>query len=115
MMSTTGRPVQASVAALEQAQRDATERTIAEWTRRYTRTESRDNEHKYAKAASAYVERLGERRPIQALAEHLIVSVPHARNLIYEARKRGLLTEAQPGRAGGTLTPKAMDLLEQGD
>jgi hypothetical protein len=66
----------------------------------------------YALIARAYTEHLGDRRPIHALAQTLHLSIPQARNLVYEARKRDLLTPASPGSAGGELTPKATRLLE---
>ena len=37
------------------------------------------------------------------------------RNQLTEARRRGLLTATKPGRAGGRLTKKALNLLKEAD
>lgn len=68
----------------------------------------------FAEVANQYVLLVGagERAPLKKLAEVLHVSRSRARNVVLEARKRGLLTETKPGRAGGDLTAKARRLLE---
>jgi hypothetical protein len=77
--------------------------------------------------AVAYIERLaeGSRRPIQDLAERppkaikgyvsdgLVASPATVRDIIHQARVRGLLTGSPPGRPGGELTPKAKDMLKR--
>jgi hypothetical protein len=40
-------------------------------------------------------------------------STDRIRDLIHEARQRGLLTKGKQGRAGGSLTPKAIELLSR--
>lgn len=65
----------------------------------------------YALVASAYVDALGRRAPIQEVANLFHLSVSQARNLVWHAREKGLLTESSPGRAGGVLTPLAIELL----
>jgi hypothetical protein len=81
----------------------------------------------YLAFAMAYVERLaeGSRRPVQDLAEHppkaikgyvsdgLVASPATVRDIIHQARVRGLLTGSPPGRPGGELTPKAKDMLKR--
>jgi hypothetical protein len=67
----------------------------------------------YARAAAEYVRFVaeGERAPLRSLAGVLHVSESRARNIVHEARVRGLLTKTQPGRRGGRLTAKAQRLL----
>jgi hypothetical protein len=67
----------------------------------------------YAQVAAWYVHLLtrADHAPAAALAEQMKVSVSSIRGLLYEARRRGLLTNAPPGRAGGQLTDKARGLL----
>jgi len=48
---------------------------------------------------------------MEVLSEKLHLSASQVRNLLYEARRRGLLTKASRGSAGGTLTEKALKLL----
>jgi hypothetical protein len=81
----------------------------------------------YALWAEAYVRLVaaGSRRPIVELAADPVVplegrlssaddaSVASVRDIIATARDRGLLTDAPPGRPGGSLTPKARRLLRQ--
>jgi hypothetical protein len=66
----------------------------------------------YAEIAERYVGLRGSRAPVRDLAQHLGISTPQARNLIYEARRRDLLTRVAQGRAGGELTEKARGLLD---
>jgi hypothetical protein len=67
----------------------------------------------YAQVAARYVHHLTstDQAPTAALADEMTVSVSSVRGLLYEARRRGLLTDAPPGRAGGQLTDKARGLL----
>jgi hypothetical protein len=83
----------------------------------------------YLAWAVAYVERLahGSRRPVKDLAERpprtmrgyvsdeSSASVATIRDIIHQARVRGLLTESPPGLPGGELTPKAERMLKQQD
>lgn len=70
----------------------------------------------YAHVAAQYVEILqtGVRAPLRELAERLGVGESRARNLVYEARQRGLLTATKQGVKGGRLTAKANRLIEAG-
>jgi hypothetical protein len=67
----------------------------------------------YARIAQRYESFLGSPSPIAALAEAEGWEVSKARNLVYEARRRGFLTPTQPGQADGQLTAKARQLLEE--
>jgi hypothetical protein len=61
----------------------------------------------YAEAASA-----GHNRPIDTIAQALGRSRNTVKDVIREARARGLLTETTHGRAGGRLTARAKRLLK---
>jgi transposase-like protein len=67
----------------------------------------------YAEIAQHYVRRLeaGSLTPVRDIAEDLRYSTSMVNNWVSQARKRGLLTEAPPGRAGGDLTTRAAGLL----
>ncbi len=70
----------------------------------------------YATLAMRYVEKLGSNTEVRDLADELFISSSQIRNLLYESRRRKLLTKpAHAGRAGGELTPKAIRILEEGD
>lgn len=76
----------------------------------------------YARLCARYVAivRTGARKPLVALkAESEALGEPlsasRLRSLLYEARRRGLLTDAPDGAAGGDLTEKALALLEGDD
>jgi hypothetical protein len=71
----------------------------------------------YAEMAAAYAEAVaaGNNRPIDTIAEALGRSRNTVKDVIREARARGLLTETTHGRAGGRLTAKAKRLLKQRD
>jgi hypothetical protein len=66
----------------------------------------------YAQLAAAYVANIGSKTPVRDLAQRLHISESQLRNLLYEARRRGLLTSAPRGKAGGSLTDKARELLD---
>lgn len=51
------------------------------------------------------------RRPVADLAERYGVPQPQMRDMLHEARERGLLTKGDPGRSGGELTPLALTML----
>jgi hypothetical protein len=65
----------------------------------------------YARVAAQYVALLHSQTPLKQLAEELRFNAKQVRNLLRKARDRGLLTEAPTGKAGGTLTPYALELL----
>jgi hypothetical protein len=65
----------------------------------------------YARVAAAYVAALGSRAPVRRVAEKLGLLPETVRDLLHEARRRGLLTKLGRGKAGGTLTEKALNLL----
>jgi len=66
----------------------------------------------WAQVAADYCSRLGSGREVADMAEERVMSKARVSNLVYEARLRGMLTAAPPGRAGGDLTPAAIALLE---
>lgn len=98
---------------LEKRQRDlAVWRKGFEAKRRPGRAGRGDRD--YAVVAEVYVLALaGDTPVIHAVAEQLEVSPSTARNLVHEARARGLLTTPERGRAGGGLTDKARALLAE--
>ncbi|MFT3854798.1 MAG: hypothetical protein QM733_18980 [Ilumatobacteraceae bacterium] len=69
-----------------------------------------------AEVARRYVELQGMKekaaRPKVALAVEMNLSVNTVNSLLFQARKRGLLTSAGPGRAGGGLTERARQILD---
>ena len=70
----------------------------------------------YTRVAFQYVELMkkGEKSPIMAtLADQRNVSQSSARDLIHEARQRGLLTPTKRGQKGGELTERAKKLLAE--
>jgi biotin operon repressor len=77
----------------------------------------RRDERFYAEMAAAYAEAVsaGNKRPVDTIAEALGRSRNTVKDVIREARARGLLTETTHGRAGGRLTAKAKKLLKQRD
>ncbi len=73
----------------------------------------RDDRH-YAELAEAYVDLSStSRRPVADLAKMMRFDPVTVRDKLAEARKRGLLASFGPGRSGGRLTAKAMDLLQR--
>ena len=68
----------------------------------------------YARWAAAYADALADSpRPVAALAAAHNLSPSQIRNLIHACRRRGLLTASPPGRPGGDLTPRAVQLLKE--
>jgi hypothetical protein len=66
----------------------------------------------YASLAAQYVELLkASATPTKALAELHSYSESSMRDYLHQARERGLLTKAPPGRSGGELTDKAKEIL----
>lgn len=69
----------------------------------------------YAELAARYLELcLESDRPVVDLAAERFQGASTVRNLLHEAGRRQLLERTQ-GRAGGRLTEKAKQLLEEGD
>jgi hypothetical protein len=68
----------------------------------------------YARWAAHYVKLEGRPKRLQVLARQHKVKEQAARDILYQARRRGLLTTAPPGKAGGELTDKARKVLERG-
>jgi hypothetical protein len=74
------------------------------------------SDREFAELAEQYVDARGRgsTRPTADVARERGYDVAHIRDGIHEARERGLLTRpATKGRAGGELTPRARELLEQ--
>lgn len=68
----------------------------------------------YPRAAFRYVELMNKGlSPNTTLAKERNISQSSARDLIHEARQRGLLTSTTRGQKGGQLTEKAMQLLNK--
>jgi hypothetical protein len=69
----------------------------------------------FAEWAFAYAKKLaeGSRSPIKDLAAEHGRSAGQVRDLIHDARVRGLLSTERQGRAAGSLTPKAIQLLRE--
>jgi hypothetical protein len=65
----------------------------------------------YARVAAHYVQNLSSATPLKDLAKQLNFSTSQVRNLLYEARRRGLLTAAPKGKSGGALTERARALI----
>jgi hypothetical protein len=66
----------------------------------------------YAEWAARYVTAMREEGPpLPRLREEYDFDMSTIRGFLYEARRRGLLTRAPSGRAGGELTAKARGLL----
>jgi hypothetical protein len=67
----------------------------------------------YARWAAEYVEALRESdRPNVVIAERHGYGVSTVRELVHEARHRDLLTPGSRGKAGGSLSDKAIELLD---
>ncbi len=74
-------------------------------------------DRQYAEWAFRYAKKLaeGSRSPIKDLAAEHERSPGQVRDLIHDARVRGLLSKERQGRAAGSLTPKAIQLLRGED
>ncbi len=73
------------------------------------------DESYYARWAAEYVGALTRSgNPAADLAARHNLSASQVRNLVHACRKRGMLTAAPPGRAGGELTARAIELLKEG-
>jgi transposase-like protein len=70
----------------------------------------------YAEVAAAYVDLVESgttTSPVKALAEQYGYSVSAVNNWVAEARNRGLLSRSPRGKAGGHLTERARQLLDE--
>jgi hypothetical protein len=65
----------------------------------------------YAQLADAYVSSPSRTR-VKDLAERLHLSASQVSNLLHEAGRRKILTDREPGKAGGRLTQYGKDLLD---
>ena len=72
----------------------------------------KNDDLKYAQYAKTYFSHSGSRQQIVDTANDFGIEASQMRNLLYRARKRGLLTSAGPGRAGGGPTDKALRILD---
>ena len=69
----------------------------------------------YARWAGEYADALTRSgNPVAEMAARHHLSASQVRNLVHACRKRGMLTAAPPGRAGGELTARAIELLREG-
>jgi hypothetical protein len=69
----------------------------------------------YARWAAEYVNALTRSgNPVAEMAARHHLSASQIRNLVYACRKKDMLTAAPPGRAGGELTARAIELLREG-
>ena len=70
-----------------------------------------DYQHAVLAAQYAAIVESGERKAVKVLAEKLGYAVDTVRDLVHETRRRGLLTPTGQGVAGGRLTPRAEQIL----
>jgi hypothetical protein len=69
----------------------------------------------YARWAAEYADALTRSpNPVTEMAARHHLSASQVRNLVYACRKRNMLSAAPPGRAGGELTARAIELLKEG-
>jgi hypothetical protein len=69
----------------------------------------------YARWAAEYADALTRSgNPVAELAGRHHLSPSQVRNLVHACRKKDMLTAAPPGRAGGVLTARAIELLREG-
>jgi len=57
----------------------------------------------------------GNRRPIREIAVAYRVTTSKARDMVHEARERGLLSKGKSGVMGGKILPRAQQLLSEGE
>jgi hypothetical protein len=68
----------------------------------------------YARWAAEYADALTRSgNPVAEMAGRHHLSASQVRNLVHACRKRKMLTAAPPGRAGGELTARAIELLRE--
>jgi hypothetical protein len=69
----------------------------------------------YARWAAEYADAFTRSgHPVAELATRHHLSPSQVRNLVHACRKKEMLTPAPPGRAGGELTARAIELLREG-
>ena len=69
----------------------------------------------YARWAAEYADALSRSpNPIAEMAGRHHLSPSQVRNLVHACRNKKMLTAAPPGRAGGELTARAIELLKEG-
>jgi molybdenum-dependent DNA-binding transcriptional regulator ModE len=71
------------------------------------------SDEKLVRLASDYAEAIaaGARGPVEVAAKRHRISTTKARDWIFKARERGLLTRTLWGRAGGALTDRGRTIL----
>jgi hypothetical protein len=70
----------------------------------------------YAQFAASYVEWCGRSKtPVKDMAAAEALDESTVRNVLYQARERGLLSSSGRGRAGGALSEKAKQLIREAD
>jgi hypothetical protein len=69
----------------------------------------------FARIAQSYVKAAKSAKPVAAVAKTHGYSKKTIANFLTQARDRKLLTETSPGRAGGTLTRTARQLLKEAE
>jgi hypothetical protein len=68
----------------------------------------------YARWAAEYADAFSRSsHPVAEMASRHSLSPSQVRNLVYACRRRGMLTAAPSGRAGGELTARAIGLLKE--
>jgi hypothetical protein len=69
----------------------------------------------YARWAAEYADALTRSpNPVAEMAGRHHLSASQVRNLVHACRNKEMLTAAPPGRAGGELTARAIELLKEG-
>ena len=69
----------------------------------------------YARWAAEYADALTRSpNPVAEMAGRHHLSPSQVRNLVHACRNKKMLTAAPPGRAGGELTARAIELLKEG-
>lgn len=88
---------------------------LEKWSKTFAdlKPEDMDRDRQLAKWAKKYVETLGHDGQTQILAEAFHYTESSVSRKIREARVHGLLTPTTKGRPGGSLTPKAVALLQE--
>jgi hypothetical protein len=88
------------------------DRDWAVWAERFSSRPGRRgrSDLDYARIAQLYVAQ-DPKRPVADMAGILSLNSATVANLVYECRRRGLLSAASSGRAGGELTERARELL----
>jgi hypothetical protein len=76
----------------------------------------RGRDHRfYARWAAEYADAFARSgHPVAEMAARHNLSPSQVRNLVYACRRHGMLTASPPGRAGGELTARAIELLREG-